>query len=240
MSSGRTFGASLKPAWSADKIEAFLDATQGDILVYIINHDKDNNDLGELVEPHTHIYLEYETPRKLSTVANLLEVEANFIEIIRNKKGYLRYLTHKDDLDKFQYDDSEVLTNSSLSYDLRLLGASLSDKEIADYILEGRGLDLLGIVPAGRLRTIQSLLHFDTSNVTLQQVRALNDKLDAVADTLKQFERYAYNAVKQFGNNAEKMANALVELALLAGNAFEALGADSIKKGILHNERFNS
>ena len=207
MSSGRVFGASLKPAWSADKIEAFLEATQGDILVYIINHDKDNNELGELVEPHTHIYLEYETPRKLSTIANLLEVEANFIEIIRNKKGYLRYLTHKDDLDKFQYDNSEVLTNSSISYDLRLLGASLSDKEIADYILEGRGLDLLGIVPAGRLRTIQSFLHFDTSNATLQQVRELNYKLDKVVSFVDHLDL----TIKDLLVNASTSAKDLIE-----------------------------
>lgn len=207
MSSGRVFGASLKPAWSADKIQQFLEATRGDILVYIINHDKDNNDLGEIVEPHTHIYLEYETPRKLSTVANLLEVEANFIEIIRNKKGYLRYLTHKDDLDKFQYDNSEVLTNSSLSYDLRLLGASLSDKEIADYILEGRGLDLLGIVPAGRLRTIQSLLHFDTSNATLNQVRELNYKLDKVVNFVDHLDL----TIKELLVNASTGAKALID-----------------------------
>ena len=207
MSSGRVFGASLKPAWSNDKIQQFLKATQGDILVYIINHNKDSNDLGELVEPHTHIYLEYETPRKLSTVANLLEVEVNFIEIIRNKKGYLRYLTHKDDLDKFQYDDSEVLTNTSLSYDLRLLGASLSDKEIADYILEGRGLDLLGIVPAGRLRTIQSLLHFDTSNATLQQARELNYKLDTVVSFVEDLD----TSIKSLIANASTGAKELID-----------------------------
>ena len=176
-------------------------------MVYIINHDKDNNELGELVEPHTHIYLEYETPRKLSTIANLLEVEANFIEIIRNKKGYLRYLTHKDDLDKFQYDNSEVLTNSSVSYDLRLLGASLSDKEIAEYILEGRGLDLLGIVPAGRLRTIQSLLHFDSSNATLQQVRELNYKLDKVVNFVEDLDI----SIKSLIANASTGAKDLIE-----------------------------
>ena len=207
MSSGRVFGASLKPAWSNDKIQQFLEATHGDILVYVINHDKDTNDLGELVEPHTHIYLEYETPRKLSTIANLLEVEANFIEIIRNKKGYMRYLTHKDDPDKYQYDNSEVLTNASVSYDLTLLGAALSDKEIAEYILEGRGLDLLGIVPAGRLRTIQSLLHFDNSNATLQQVRELNDKLDKVVDFVEDLDI----SIKSLIANASTGAKDLIE-----------------------------
>lgn len=205
--SGRVFGASLKPAWSNDKIHQFLEATRGDILVYIINHDKDNNEHGELVEPHTHIYLEYETPRKLSTIANLLEVEANFIEIIRNKKGYMRYLTHKDDLDKYQYDNNEVMTNASVSYDLMLLGASLSDKEIAEYIMQGRGLELLGIVPAGRLRTIQSLLHFDTSNSTLQEVRALRNKLDIVVNFVEDLD----SSIKSLISNAHVGAKQLID-----------------------------
>ena len=119
----------------------------------------------------------------------------------------MRYLTHKDDLDKFQYDNSEVLTNSSISYDLRLLGASLSDKEIADYILEGRGLDLLGIVPAGRLRTIQSFLHFDTSNATLQQVRELNYKLDKVVSFVDHLDL----TIKDLLVNASTSAKDLIE-----------------------------
>jgi hypothetical protein len=237
---GRTFAASLKPVWELKKIERFLLNMQGTATVFIINHDKDYNEHGEVVEPHTHVYIDYPTPRKITTVANLLEVETNFIELVKNKKGFLRYLTHKDEDDKYKYSDDEVYTNSSVSYTATLLGNQLSDREIAEYIMQGKGIELLGIVSSSKLRTIQGFLHFDNSNMQLKEIRALNDKLDAVADTLKQFERYAYNAVKQFGNNAEKMANALVELALLAGNAFDALNADSIKKGILQNERFNS
>ena len=89
---GRVFGASLKPAWDENKINEFLNKTKGDIIVFIINHDKDIDKNGELAETHTHIYLEYTNPRKIATVANLLEVETNFIEVIRNKKGYLRQI----------------------------------------------------------------------------------------------------------------------------------------------------
>ena len=81
--SGRVFGASLKPAWNKEEIQEFLSKTKGDIIVFIINHDKDLNSEGEQVEEHTHIYLEYSTPRKITTVANLLKVESNFIEIVR-------------------------------------------------------------------------------------------------------------------------------------------------------------
>ena len=198
--SGRVFGASLKPAWSVDKINEFLDKTKGDITVFAINHDKDG------VEVHTHLYLEYSTPRKISTVANLLEVEPNFIELVKNKKGYLRYLTHKDEEDKHKYNDDDVYTNSDVSYSTLVLGNSLSDKEIAQYLIEGKGIDLLGIVSSGKLRTIQSFLHFDNSNAQLQQIRLLNDKIDAISEVLDRVGIIA----ESFVNSVNVGANELV------------------------------
>jgi len=189
--SGRTFGASLKPVWSEDKIQEFLNRTKGDIKVFIINHDKDTNEHGEVVEPHTHIYLEYVNPRKVSTVANLLEVEPNFIEIIRNKKGYLRYLTHMDQKDKHRYKADEVYTNSTVSYEITVLGNAMSDKEIAEYIIQGKGIELLGVVSASKLRTIQSFLHFDNSNQMLDEIRTLNSKMQYVLDIAEKVETMA-------------------------------------------------
>lgn len=227
---GRVFTASLKPAWEHDEIEKFLNDMKGTATVFIINHDKDTNELGELIEKHTHVYIEYATPRKITTVANLLNVEPNFIELVKNKKSMLRYLTHKDDLDKYQYDDDEVYTNNSVSYRMTLLGNDLSDKEIAEYIIQGKGMELLGIVSSSKLRTIQALLHYDNSNSQLKEIRALNAKLDAVVETLLKFERYARDTVEQFGNNAEKMANALIQLASLASEAVNSLGFPSASK----------
>lgn len=197
--SSRVFGASLKPAWTVEKINEFLDKTRGDITVFIINHDK------EETEPHTHIYLEYSSPRKISTVANLLEVEGNFIELIKNKKGYLRYLTHKDETEKYVYDDSEVLTNSEVSYSTLILGNSLTDKEIAEYLIQGKGIELLGVVPSGKLRTIQSFLHFDNSNAQLQQIRLLNQKMDAMSEAFNKIEQIAVG----FANGIKMGANEL-------------------------------
>lgn len=181
---GRVFGASLKPAWNESKIQDFLNKTNGDITVFIINHDKDTNETGEQVEAHTHIYLEYTNPRKITTVANLLEVESNFIEIVRNKKGYLRYLTHMDETDKHRYEASEVYTNSSQDYEITVRGNAMSDKDIADMIKQGRGVELLGVVSASKLRTIQSFLHFDTSNVLLSEIRSLNDEMKQMREAV--------------------------------------------------------
>jgi hypothetical protein len=201
--SGRVFGASLKPAWSVEQINEFLDKTRGDVTVFVINHDKDET------EAHTHFYLEYSTPRKISTVANLLGVESNFIELVKNKKGYLRYLTHKDETEKHKYDDSEVLTNSEVSYATLVLGNSLSDKEIAQYIVEGRGIELLGVVSSSKLRTIQSFIHFDNSNMQLQQIRLLNEKMDAMTASFNKIEQIAVSLASGVNLSLSDMVNGM-------------------------------
>lgn len=191
---GRVFGASLKPAWNEQKIQEFLNKTKGDIMVYLINHDNDLDKNGEPVETHTHIYLEYVNPRKITTVANLLEVETNFIEVIRNKKGYLRYLTHMDEEDKHRYQAEEVYTNHNQSYEMLVLGNSITDKEIAEYLKQGRGMELLGLVSASRLRTIQSFVHFDNSNQVLDEIRHLNRKMDDIVEVVDNVETFMKEA----------------------------------------------
>lgn len=203
---GRVFGASLKPAWSEEQIQEFLNKTKGDIMVYLINHDKDFNEQGELAETHTHIYLEYTNPRKITTVANLLEVETNFIEVIRNKKGYLRYLTHMDEQDKHRYDASEVYTNHNQSYEMLVRGNSITDKEIAEYLKQGRGMELLGLVSASRLRTIQSFIHFDNSNLVLDEIRHLNRKIDTIVEIANDVEKIASNAMEMIQNGILSMS----------------------------------
>lgn len=204
---GRVFGASLKPAWDENKINEFLNKTKGDIMIYLINHDKDLNEQGEPAETHTHIYLEYTNPRKISTVANLLGVEANFVEVIRNKKGYLRYLTHMDEKDKHTYQVDEVYTNHNQSYDMLVRGNSITDKEIAEYIIQGRGMELLGVVPAGRLRTIQSFIHFDNSNMMLDEIRSLNSKMEQILTVVDNVEIIANNAVETIEQGLSSMSD---------------------------------
>lgn len=207
---GRVFTSSLKPAWDSAKVDDFLQRTKGGCVVYIINHDRDVNEDGAVLEEHTHIYIEYDTPRKLSTVANLLGVELNFIEIVRNKKGMLRYLTHKDQNTKVKYDDEEVYTNADLTYSQAVAGASMNDRDIAEYIRSGRGLDLLGVVPAGKLRTIQSFLHFDTSKQVLAEIEGLREDVDSMRLTL--------DRVAEYTDNAQELADFLVSALQDAGD----------------------
>ena len=232
---GRVFGASLKPAWDENKINEFLSKTKGDIIVFIINHDKDiDNKTGELLEPHTHIYLEYTNPRKVSTVANLLEVATNFVEVIRNKKGYLRYLTHIDEKEKHVYSADEVYTNSPQSYELTVRGNAMTDKEIAEWIKQGKGIELLGVVSASRLRTIQSFLHFDNSNYMLDELRLLTDRMGQILLVADNVEAYAKSAMDRIesgilsmSESFEIIANEMIKVRKLA----LSVNSGGIKKG---------
>ena len=182
----RVFIASLKPAWSLEKMQKFVNSMTGTALVYMINHDKDkNSETGEIIENHTHLLIQYETPRKPSTVANLFEVESNFIEVCKSKKASLRYLTHLDDKEKYQYDSVEVIHNNTVSYDDLIRGQNLSDKEIAKYLMESRGMELLGVVSSTKLRTIQSFINSERSNKAYVMMKRLHEEMDKQSEVLE-------------------------------------------------------
>ena len=182
----RVFIASLKPSWSKEKMQKFVDSMKGTSLVYMINHDRDKNlETGEIIENHTHMLIEYQTPRKISTVANLFEVESNFIEICKSKKASLRYLTHLDDREKYQYNSDEVIHNNTVSYDDLIKGQNLSDKEIAKYLMESRGMELLGVVSSSKLRTIQSFINSERSNKAYVMMKRLHEEMDRQAIALE-------------------------------------------------------
>lgn len=206
MIQGRTFTISVKPAHHEATIEAFCDSMKGTAYVYAITHDRDTNEeTGELIESHTHYLLEYETPRKLQTIANLFEVEANFVEVVKSKKAMLRYLIHLDSPDKFQYEPEQVISNNPIAFKDLIMGQNLTDKEIAEYIVNGKGADLLGVVSASKLRTIQSFLSFDRQGKLFQEMRKMNDKMDLMTDSLKQIHEIAADFQLGFTKSATQL-----------------------------------
>lgn len=211
--SGRNFTISLKPAWTEEEILNWLAEHKGAFTAYVINHDKDiNEETGEVVEPHTHFYIEYDTPRKISTVANLFKVQSNFVELVSNRKGMLRYLTHMDQETKAKYEPEDVYTNGETDYKTAVLGSLLTDKEIAEYIRNGRGIELLGIVPSHKLRTIQAFLHFDRSGQISAEIQHLNRKIDKIIEFTDKCTKLADDlalALRSVGSSFEKSAQEL-------------------------------
>jgi hypothetical protein len=203
----RLFTASLKPAWDRQKIEDFLQSNQGIFECYVVNHDKDINDDGELVEPHTHFLLIYETPRQISTIANVLGgVGANFIEFGDNKQNLLRYLTHKNHPNKYQYSDDDVLTNST-PYKQVVKNLGLSDKDIIEAVMKGDEFSLIGSVSMVKISMAQRLVHnkaLANANAQIAHLRETNQMLMANLDKV-------LGHVETIDNNFSAMVEALTQ-----------------------------
>lgn len=84
----------------------------------MIVHDKDTNGDNELVKPHVHVMLEFESPRMLSAIAKELDDAPEHFESMtkHNKNGInngFAYLVHrtKNASNKYQYDPDKVMAN---------------------------------------------------------------------------------------------------------------------------------
>lgn len=80
-------------------------------------HDKDVNADGSPKKAHYHVMLMYEgvkTDEQVGEVKKLLGGVGN--EIIHSLRGYARYLTHKDNPEKAQYNDKDILSFSGANY----------------------------------------------------------------------------------------------------------------------------
>ena len=72
-------------------------------------HDKDINPTGEPKKAHYHIVICFPGPTTDKTVNDIMQELNQPIAIpLESVRGYYRYLTHKDNPEKYQYDESEI------------------------------------------------------------------------------------------------------------------------------------
>lgn len=99
-------GSIKNPAQWADVISGLNSC----IFYAYIYHDSDSHADGTQIEKHLH-FVAIDTPRKLSTWGNMLNLPENMIQYCRSPRASVRYLTHYDDPSKHQYELSQVITN---------------------------------------------------------------------------------------------------------------------------------
>lgn len=83
------------------------------------DEETDDSNVGEKKKSHYHFVLKFSNPRYKSGVANSLDIEERFVFDCDNFKGAVRYLTHIDYPDKYQYDKANLiggLKSSVLKY----------------------------------------------------------------------------------------------------------------------------
>lgn len=71
-----------------------------------IYHDKDKTEDGELKKPHYHVMIMWDGPIALTTarsVAKHFGAANDYVEPVRNKISYARYMCHIDQPNKHQY-----------------------------------------------------------------------------------------------------------------------------------------
>lgn len=81
-------------------------------------HDKDINPTGEKKKAHYHIILCYSGPTTFKCVKAITDSLNQPIPIaLEQVRGYFRYLTHKDNPEKYQYDEKDITTINDFDID---------------------------------------------------------------------------------------------------------------------------
>lgn len=79
-------------------------------------HDKDIDPTGEAKKAHYHVIACYSGPTSYNVVKGLTDsLVAPIPQPLEQVRGYYRYLTHKDNPEKYQYDESEIQTVNGFS-----------------------------------------------------------------------------------------------------------------------------
>lgn len=74
-------------------------------------HDKDINPTEDEKKPHWHVIISYSGPTTFNVVRTLTDsFNAPNPQALEAVRGYYRYLTHKDNPEKFQYDEKDIRT----------------------------------------------------------------------------------------------------------------------------------
>lgn len=73
-------------------------------------HDKDVNPTGEPKKPHYHIILCFPGPTTNKTVDDIVvgELKQPHAIPLESVRGYYRYFTHKDNPEKYQYNETDI------------------------------------------------------------------------------------------------------------------------------------
>lgn len=74
-------------------------------------HDKDLDPTGDVKKPHYHVIAVYGSPTTYRNVKSLTDrLNGPAPQALEQVRGYYRYLTHKDNPEKAQYNENEIET----------------------------------------------------------------------------------------------------------------------------------
>lgn len=110
------FCAVLYPDSSTYDTEKLIKTLAEEHLSFAISpiHDRDVEDDGSLIKSHYHLLLAYSSATTLNNIrgwfkaCGMPESELHSVRVCASGVGYFRYLTHKDNPEKFQYNAKDI------------------------------------------------------------------------------------------------------------------------------------
>lgn len=111
-------------------------------------HDKDIDPTGEPKKPHYHIILCFPGPTSYNVVSSITaSYNATIPKALESVRGMYRYFTHKDNPDKYQYDEKEITL--------------LNDFDVADVLNSGEVFHIMKMIDV----LIENLKLFEYSDL---------------------------------------------------------------------------
>lgn len=99
---------------SIEGVRSACEGTSGEY--WFILHDKDIDKEGQLKKPHFHCYIRLSCTNAKRSIEKAFKGISSRIVSVSNQLACIKYLTHKLNPTKHQYDDLEVQTNAPLEY----------------------------------------------------------------------------------------------------------------------------
>lgn len=113
--------------------------TQEEYDFFIKNHNQEPTwKVGDLKNKHVHLILKLNNAYTFSVIAKKFGINDNFVETIKGRfKDALKYLTHENAPNKYQYSEDEVKSNFDWLEEKKKLSFEERKEEIIDKIDEG-------------------------------------------------------------------------------------------------------
>ena len=130
------FCALLYPDSTTYDVDKIIKALAEEHLTFAVSplHDRDLEDDGSLKKAHFHLLLAYSSATTLNNirgwfaVCGMPESDLHSVRVCASAVGYYRYLTHKDNPEKAQYNDNDICVFNDSDELFKKFGCSESDK----------------------------------------------------------------------------------------------------------------
>ena len=134
---------------SIEKIEEVLHTKECIRDYAYIIHDKDVDSEGHLKAPHVHLALRFNNSYDTKHIAQWFDIQENYISKVKGKwVDMLKYLTHKNASDKYQYSDDEVVSN----FDFLSVIEKSKTRGIEDIFKDERKIEIIESIANGEIR----------------------------------------------------------------------------------------